>query len=174
LASSSPLNRFLSTLFSSIFRRRTDASPSVGDDHAAIFSSPETLSAYFARLDVATLPFAIDAARLIAVVPPLRDGEYVVLDNACGTGAAVEWTVKQFQDADVPLDITATDYSAVMMNEVELRRERLHWESDVKSFIMDAQVTLLKMMKLTLEFNISSEFIYACLYEFCNNVDTRL
>jgi hypothetical protein len=39
------------------------------------------------------------------------------------------------------LDITATDYSAVMMNEVTNRRERLNWGKNVKSLIMDAQVS---------------------------------
>jgi len=143
-------------------------------DHAAIFSSPDALSTYFARLDVATLPFAIDAAQIIGLDPSRKDSEYVVLDNACGTGAAVEWIVNQFQEADILLDITATDYSAVMMNEVGLRRGRLHWDSHIKSYIMDAQVRLPVVTRLTVEFDFSSKFIYACLYELCHHVDTRL
>jgi ubiquinone/menaquinone biosynthesis C-methylase UbiE len=73
-------------------------------------------------------------------VPPQKDIEYVILDNACGTGAAVEWIIDAFDKAGVPLDITATDHSAVMINEVTQRRERLNWGENVKSFIMDAQV----------------------------------
>src|SRR6266496_5299603 len=81
-----------------------------------IFSSPETVAAYVERLDRATLAFAIDAAHVIDVVPPRKGSEYVILDNACGTGAAVEWIVNEFDKPGVSLVITATDHSAVMMN----------------------------------------------------------
>ena len=64
----------------------------------------------------------------------------MVLDNACGTGAAVEWMVNEFAAEGFELDITATDYSALMMNEVTKHRERLNWGRNVKSLIMDAQV----------------------------------
>jgi len=109
-------------------------------DPTTVFSSPETVSAYVGRLDTTTLPFAIDAAYILDIVPPQQGTEYVVLDNACGTGAAVEWIIKEFDKAGVQLDITATDYSAVMMNEVTKRRHRLDWGDNVKSIIMDAQV----------------------------------
>jgi ubiquinone/menaquinone biosynthesis C-methylase UbiE len=64
----------------------------------------------------------------------------MVLDDACGTGAAVEWIVKEFEEEDVDIEITATDTSAVMINEVTKRRERLNWGDNVKFVIMDAQV----------------------------------
>ena len=48
--------------------------------------------------------------------------------------------IKEFNKAGVQLDITATDHSAVMMNEVTKRRHRLDWGHNVKSIIMDAQV----------------------------------
>ena len=82
----------------------------------------------------------MDAAHIIDLVPPHQGTQYVVLDNACGTGAAVEWLVNDFAAEGMELDITATDYSAVMMNEVTNRRERLNWGKNVKSLIMDAQV----------------------------------
>ena len=82
----------------------------------------------------------MDAAHIIGLVPPRQGTQYVVVDNACGTGAAVEWLLNEFAAEGMELDITATDYSAVMMNEVTNRRERLKWGRNVKSLIMDAQV----------------------------------
>jgi ubiquinone/menaquinone biosynthesis C-methylase UbiE len=82
----------------------------------------------------------MDAAHIVDLVPSNQGIQYVVLDNACGTGAAVEWLVNEFAAQGLELDITATDYSAVMMNEVTSRRERLNWGKNIKSFIMDAQV----------------------------------
>lgn len=82
----------------------------------------------------------MDAAHIIDLIPPRQDTQYVVLDDACGTGAAVEWLVHEFAAEGMDLDITATDYSAVMMNEVANRRERLKWDKNVKSRMMDAQV----------------------------------
>jgi ubiquinone/menaquinone biosynthesis C-methylase UbiE len=76
----------------------------------------------------------------VDLVPPRKGSEYIVLDNACGTGAAVEWMIQEFDKLGMQLDITATDYSAVMMNEVQKRRERLKWGGNVKTYIMDAQV----------------------------------
>jgi ubiquinone/menaquinone biosynthesis C-methylase UbiE len=98
--------------------------------------------AYVERLDTTTLPFAIDAMHVTGLVPPHAGSEYVVLDDACGTGAAVEYVINQFKIAEVHLDITATDYSAVMMDQVAIRRERLNWGENVKTAIMDAQVYL--------------------------------
>jgi hypothetical protein len=117
-------------------------------DHMAVFSKPDVVSAYVERLDATTLPFAIDAAHILELVPPNPGTEYVVLDDACGTGAAVEWIVRAFAKADVPLKITATDQSAVMMNEVDKRRQRNSWGDDIRFVMMDAQVLILSKLKL--------------------------
>ena len=108
-----------------------------------IFSSPDVVSAYLERLDATTLPFAIDAAYLLDLIPPRQKKEYVILDDACGTGAAVEWIIREFEKQGVELEIYAIDRSAVMMNEIAKRKERLQWGNDVRSFLMDAQVTTL-------------------------------
>ena len=105
-----------------------------------LFSHPDAISAYLERLDATTLPFAVDAAHITKLIPPHQGEDYVVLDDACGTGAAVEWIIRQFEDIGVPLEIYATDNSAIMMNEVEKRKERLGWGRNVKTFLMDAQV----------------------------------
>ena len=105
-----------------------------------IFSSPQLVSAYLERLDATTLPFAVDAAYILELVPPHQGREYVVLDDACGTGAAVEWIVREFNEKGVRFEIYATDHSAVMINEVENRRDRLGWGINVKCFLMDAKV----------------------------------
>lgn len=125
-------------MFSDVFRPRD--LPPQPYEHMAIFCNPDVVSAYVERLETTTLPFAIDAAHIINVVPPRKGEEYIVLDDACGTGAAVEWIVKEFEEEDVDIDITATDTSAVMINEVTKRRERLNWGDNVKFVIMDAQV----------------------------------
>lgn len=125
-------------MFSDVFRPRD--LPHQSYEHMAIFCNPEVVSAYVERLETTTLPFAIDAAHIINVVPPRKEEEYMVLDDACGTGAAVEWIIKEFEEEDLDIDITATDTSAVMINEVTKRRERLNWGDNVKFVIMDAQV----------------------------------
>jgi ubiquinone/menaquinone biosynthesis C-methylase UbiE len=107
-----------------------------------LFSHPDIVSGYLERLDATTLPFTVDAACLIKLVPPRYGEKYVVLDDACGTGAAVEWIVQQFLVSGVDLEIDVMDNSAVMMNEVSKRRERLGWGDNVKTFLMDAQVLL--------------------------------
>jgi 2-polyprenyl-3-methyl-5-hydroxy-6-metoxy-1,4-benzoquinol methylase len=103
-------------------------------------TTPEQVAAYIRRLDTTSLPFAIDAAHLLNLAPPTPDRAYSILDNACGSGAFVEWLVREFEAVGAPVDITATDYSAVMMNEVQNRRDRANWGSNVKTAIMDAQV----------------------------------
>jgi hypothetical protein len=140
----------------------------------AIFSNPETVAAYVERLDTTTLTFAIDAAHIIDVVPPRQGSEYIILDDACGTGAAVEWIINEFDKQGVRLDITATDHSAVMMNEVAKRRERLDWGHNVKSILMDAQVCLSINYGLISGAQISSKYIYSCFHDVWNHVDSQL
>jgi len=104
------------------------------------FTRQEDVAAYAHRLERTSLPFAIEAAYIINLVPPTDHSNYVVLDNACGSGALVEWLVNEITQNEVPFSIDATDYSALMMNEVQERRERLGWGENVKTAIMDAQV----------------------------------
>ena len=122
--------------------RPSKPSPRPLPDRPGFFCSPESISAYVGRLEATTLPFAIDAAQLVELVPPRKETEYLVLDDACGAGAAIEWIINEFNKAEVALDITATDCSAVMINEVAKRRELHKWGENVKTFVMDAQVTL--------------------------------
>lgn len=126
-------------------RREIDEPPAAHDGNS-IFSSPEVLSKYLERLEATTLPFAIAAAQIIDLVPPQQGNEYVVLDDACGTGAAVEWIVDKFSEANVPIAVTATDCSAVMINEVENRAKRLDWGDCIKWAVMDAQVLLCRQV----------------------------
>jgi len=128
-------------------------------------------SAYFARLEVTTLPFAIDAAHILELVPP-KPGS-IVLDNACGTGAAVGWIIHEYEKAGVDLRIAATDFSAVMMNEVNTRRERLHWGDNVQTIIMDAQVSSLGIVVMV-EPAVSLEYVHSCLYDIWDYVDPGL
>lgn len=153
-------------------RESTDTPSNISQ--VAIFSSPETIGAYVERLDTTTLAFAIDAACIVDVVPPRHGYEYVILDDACGTGAAVEWIINEFDKRGVHLDITATDHSAVMMNEVAKRRERLNWGDNVKSLIMDAQVLLSIDYGLISGTEISCKYIYACFHDVWNHADSRL
>lgn len=136
------LHRSINALGDRYQSRKSSRSPR-RYDRTAVFSNAETVSAYIERLDTTTLPFAIDATQIASLVPSHQGTEYVVLDNACGTGAAMEWIINEFNRQRVTLDITATDHSAVMMNEVTKRRERLNWGDNVKSILMDAQVCLL-------------------------------
>jgi hypothetical protein len=85
----------------------------------------------------------------------------------------VEWLVNEFAAEGMELDITATDYSAVMMNEVTNRRERLNWGKNVKSWIMDAQVPQFSVNKLISDSELSREYIYSCLHDVWDNVDPR-
>jgi ubiquinone/menaquinone biosynthesis C-methylase UbiE len=65
----------------------------------------------------------------------------VVLDNACGTGAAAEWLVGEFvQVGNRHFRVYATDRSAVMVNEVMKRVERCG--GLLSGTVMDAQVCL--------------------------------
>ena len=122
------------------------------------------------RLDTTTLPFAKDAAQIIGLVPPQPGCEYLVLDDACGTGAAVEWIITEFNEVAIPLNIVATDYSAIMINEVERRARRQEWGANVKWVVMDAQVQI--SVKVTNSgFMFPSQYIYACLYDIWHNVD---
>jgi ubiquinone/menaquinone biosynthesis C-methylase UbiE len=140
----------------------------------AIFSKPDVVSAYVERLDATTLPFAIDAAHILELVPPNQGTEYVILDDACGTGAAVEWIVRAFAKADVPLQITATDQSAVMMNEVDKRRQRNSWSDDVRFVMMDAQVQFPHALKLIIGIEFSIQYLYACIHDIWDHVGSGL
>jgi len=108
--------------------------------HSEVFTRPEDVAAFAHRLEMTSLPFAIETAYIINLVPPTNHSNYVVLDNACGPGALVEWLVKEITQNKVPFSIDATDYSALMMNEVQKRKERLVWGENVKTTVMDAQV----------------------------------
>jgi hypothetical protein len=160
--------------FREFYYRRESTDTPGNTAHVAIFSSPETVAAYVERLDTTTLAFAIDAAHIIGIVPPHQGSEYIILDNACGTGAAVEWIINEFGKQGVHLDITATDHSAVMMNEVAKRRERLNWGDNVKSILMDAQVHLSINYGLISGAQISSKYIYSCFHDIWNHVDSGL
>jgi hypothetical protein len=145
---SSPVTTLANSLLTNFFFRlfskpRTPTqthSPPTPRNQGESLTTPDQIAAYVRRLDSTSLPFAIDAAHLLNLVPPPPDHDYSILDNACGSGAFVEWLIGQFEAVGVPLDITATDYSALMMNEVHGRRDRLNWGSNVKTAIMDAQV----------------------------------
>jgi SAM-dependent methyltransferase len=158
--------------FSDVKRSRESTHLLHHHDPTAVFSSPETVLAYVGRLDTTTLPFAIDAAHVLDIIPPQQETEYVVLDNACGTGAAVEWMIKEFIKAGVQLDITATDHSAVMMNEVTKRRHRLDWGNNVKSIIMDAQVVSICTTFIDVGAEVSESHFYACFHDVWDNVDS--
>lgn len=130
-------------IFSLLAKPRQDRDPSREHEvtvRGETFTKPEDVAAYARRLEATCLPFAVEAAHAINLVPPTAISKYVVLDNACGSGAFVEWLVQEFERIDVPYSITATDYSALMMNEVQNRRERLGWSGSVRTVIMDAQV----------------------------------
>jgi ubiquinone/menaquinone biosynthesis C-methylase UbiE len=135
--SSNWLHRALSNLRNTF--RQSNAQPHASA-HSAVLPSPDEISAYVERLDTTTLPFAIDAMHVISLLPPHTGDEYLVLDNACGTGAAGEYAIEQFEKKGMELDIALTDHSAVMMAQVATRREQLNWGQNVKSVIMDAQV----------------------------------
>ena len=131
-------------VFSFLTKRSKNNTNDLKDIEATLrveaFRRPEDVAAYARRLETTSLPFAIDAAHIINLVPPTNDSSYGVLDNACGSGALIEWLVKELTRNEVPFSITGTDYSALMMNEVQNRRERLGWGGNVKTTIMDAQV----------------------------------
>jgi Methyltransferase domain len=139
ILANSLLTNFFFRLFSKPLTNTQTQSEPLGATSESL-TTPEQVAAYVRRLDATSLPFAIDAAHLVNLVPPTPGHEYCILDNACGSGAFVEWLLGEFEAVGVPLDITATDYSAVMMNEVQSRRERLNWGPNVKTVVMDAQV----------------------------------
>ena len=98
-----------------------------------------------------------------------------MLDDACGTGAAVEWIIREFNEKGVRLEIYATDHSAVMMNEVENRRERLGWGINVECFLMDAQVIYPHVAWIDdVGLNLSKEYLHTCFYELWDYVNTEL